>query len=103
MVKPISPDEALTGRVVPEPVLLAVNQILREQYTGVALKVQQDDIVKLAMKLAKEAGNARFDPFKDGGMDFEPVYRQAGWDVEYDKPRYTEGYPATFTFSRRSR
>jgi hypothetical protein len=32
-------------------------------------------------------------------LDIEPIYREAGWIVEYDKPAYCENYDANFTFT----
>ncbi len=41
--------------------------------------------------------------FEKGWLDVEPIFKKAGWDVEYDKPGYNESYPATFKFSRKKK
>lgn len=36
-------------------------------------------------------------------LDFETVYRSAGWDVHFSKPAYNESGDAVFTFKPRRR
>ena len=31
----------------------------------------------------------------------EPLYREKGWNVEYDKPGYNEFYKARFIFKKK--
>ena len=34
-------------------------------------------------------------------LDVEPLYRKAGWQVEYDKHAYCENYEPFFIFSKK--
>jgi len=40
--------------------------------------------------------------FENGWLDVEPIYREVGWNVEYDKPGYNETYEASFKFTRKN-
>ncbi len=44
--------------------------------------------------------DARAVVFAKGWLEVEDIYRKAGWKVKYDKPAYSENYPATFKFER---
>ena len=39
--------------------------------------------------------------YDQGWLDFEPLYREVGWNVEYDKPAYYEHYDAYFKFTKK--
>ena len=41
----------------------------------------------------------RADVFSNHWLDVEDIYREQGWNVEYDKPTYNETYDAYFVFS----
>jgi len=41
------------------------------------------------------------DIFEKNFLDFESVFRNVGWSVEYDKPGYCESYDAFFTFKKK--
>ena len=37
-------------------------------------------------------------------MDIEPVFEQAGWKVDFDRPGYNEGpYDAYFQFTKKKK
>ena len=57
----------------------------------------QDSLIDYCLKYAPK-DVTRSTLFDNNWLDIEPIYRRAGWVVEYDKPAYCEDYPATFTF-----
>lgn len=100
-VRPISPEE-LDSRehLIPEQVIAAVNTLLAKNYdqkTGKA-QLRQSDIVFLAVSL----GLKSTDIFNNCWLNFEDLYRRAGWVVKYDKPGYNESYEPVFYFERSS-
>lgn len=107
MAQPMSPDEALKakGFSIPEPIIAAVNELLvaaiRPNVTTIILK--QKDILALAIRKFKEADMSVTEGqiYKEGWMDFEPIFEKVGWKVSYDKPGYCESYEAFFEFSKK--
>ena len=41
--------------------------------------------------------------YENHWLDIEEVYRDAGWDVKYDRPGYNESYEANFEFRMKKR
>lgn len=106
MVKALSPSEVLGQKVssIPDEIIEAMNQLLVEELSlqGTAT-ILQKDLVGRARRLMAESGSvhANVDFYAKNWLDIEPVFRAAGWKVEYDKPAYCENYEAHFTFSKR--
>ena len=106
-VKPLSPDEVLGKKQVsiPDEMLEAVNELIVKKWHGNEATFRQDDLV--ALYLAKIGENdiqkSRDKLYENHWLDFEDIYRKAGWSVDYDKPAYNESYPATFTFKKKKK
>jgi len=100
MTKPLSPDEVYDNPDVPDFVIEAVNKLLKQQFRNGSCTLKQDEITDEIIKIAPE-GVTKTELYKKHYMDFEIVYRNAGWKVEYDKPAFNESYEAKFTFSRK--
>ena len=100
-MKPIIPIEVLKKREeeIPDVVIEAINNLLVEEYrigsTSIVLK--QDDIVDI---LVESYGLDKNEIFDKGWLDFEPLFIDAGWEVEFDKPSWRETHPSTFKFTR---
>jgi hypothetical protein len=97
MTKPITPDEAESGKHIPDEVFEAFNELIAE---GDGDVLQKDVVLRI---LAKIPDTTREQIFKKGWLNVEPAYRKAGWKVTYDKPGYCETYEANFTFRRKKR
>jgi hypothetical protein len=102
-VKPITPQEALELKqnvIIPDVVFEAFNELIATEFDGSHASIRQDDVVNLILKKMSAAGiddpqvNYRW-------LDIEPLYRKAGWQVEYDKPGYNEEGPALFKFTKK--
>ena len=99
----ISPLEASTRKdtEIPEFVLQIVNKLLTEHINDRSpIRITQDEIVERILATRTSLNDfSRQDVFDRHWLDFEGVYRKAGWKVEYDKPGYCDTYPATFIFT----
>ena len=95
-VRPITPKEASAGGNIPDVVLETVNDYLKARGSMDRIVLTQNEL----LTLLEGKGVNRREAFEKGWLNFEEVYRAAGWDVEYDKPGYNESSSAFFTFSR---
>lgn len=103
-VMPITPDKAVNNwsKKIPDEVIKVVNELLSEKcYNGFySVTILQDEIVD---RLVKDGRFIRNELYENHWLDFEPIYREAGWDVKYDKPGFNETYKANFTFKRKTK
>ncbi len=86
------------GTAIPEAVIEAVNELL-------IANMDSDMDCTLKRGEVERAIKARMG-VKEVDMkwlDFEPVFRRAGWKVEYDRPGYNESYEGYWKFSQRRR
>jgi hypothetical protein len=99
VVLPITPQEILDDlpNIIPSFVFEAVNNLLKKKFRGDSVDIIQDDIMDEIDRLQNTY--SRQEIFDNKWMDFEKVYRDNGWKVEYDKPGYNENYRAYFRFS----
>lgn len=95
-MKPFSPEDCRKNKatVIPEWVINAFNELLTKRYTGThEITIKQSEIVNQYLGQEEQ-------PFDYAWLNVEEMYREAGWEVEYDKPGYCESYEAYFTFRR---
>lgn len=99
MTEPLRPGDVATAKAVgmPDFVIEAVNHLI-STLTGKSFSILQSDVVDEILRRAPK-GTTRADVFDKHWLDFEPIYRAAGWRVTYDKPGYCEGYEPKFDFS----
>lgn len=95
-VRPIAPEEVLAAKLehFPPEVIDTVNRLIERNLQYGQARILQKDIVNALT----EGGMNRVDIFKNHWLDFEDIYRDAGWAVGYDKPGYNETYDAFFEF-----
>ena len=110
--KPITPAEALgkSGENIPDFVIEAFDELITEGIRGsTSVTITQDEAVeriisKMPARIADNLGHSRRDEiFEKNWLDVEELYREQGWEVQYDKPAYNESYAPTFTFSSKAR
>lgn len=101
MTKPLTPSEAKKrlGEAIPEGVIEAVNELLLKELRSDSLYAtlligEVCTAIRAKMQVTK---------IPDFWLDFEPVFRRAGWKVEYDRPGYNESYEGNWKFSKRRR
>ena len=97
-VKPISPKDVTDNldKIIPESIIEAVNNLIKKEFRGNEVTILQTDIIKEARRIDKDLTEKKI--FDNKWIDFEPIFRKAGWIVEYNSPGYCESYPETFTF-----
>lgn len=95
-IKPITPAEVVDAKAesIPDEVFAAFNKCIAANWDGHQSTIKQSDVVTLI----KQGNPGLLLDYRC--LDVEPIYRKAGWIVEYDKPGYNESYPATFTFKK---
>jgi len=100
IICPITPSEVVQEQLrdLPDAVIEVFNQLITQDYDegDGAATVKQDDVVALLVT----KGFERRDIFDRGWLNIEKVYRSAGWKVTFDKPGFSESYPATYEFKR---
>lgn len=95
---PLSPDDiAKAAAPIPDFVIAAVNRCLTRQCRGGRAVLQQAEVIREILEANPEV--TRSDLFDKRWLDFEPAFRAAGWDVEYDRPSYCETYEPAWRFS----
>ena len=98
MIEPIKPSEI--KQIIPEWVIKGANECIQKHYHNLHKESHftQDALIDYILKYKPNEGIDRNTLFNNHWLDIEPIYRIAGWEVEYDKPAYCEDYPANFTF-----
>lgn len=97
MVEPISPSDV--KKFIPDFIIETVNKLIVEKWDGDEAVILQDDIMDIVSSNDPDNDKpSRQEVFDKGWLDFEPLYRERGWSVEYDKPGFNESYKAKFIF-----
>jgi hypothetical protein len=96
MTKPITPREAkkLAGGI-PDEVLEVVNDFIAKN-GGRPITIIEKELVRAIVTRHPSITSAML--YERHWLDFEAIYRGAGWKVEYDKPGYNETYEASWSF-----
>ena len=98
--KPLAPDEVGATPTHHPTIIKIVNQLLKQRFDGKQAVIPQSDIVAAFLK--EEPNYTRQQVFDEKLLDFEFLFKNVGWKVEYDKPGWNETpYPAVFRFTRR--
>lgn len=97
-IGPIKPSdiEQKKTELLPDEVFEAFNELIAENWRGSYATFALDEVkTRVRKKMGKRGGSEK------GWYDVEPIYRKAGWKVDFDAPGYNESYPSTFTFSKK--
>jgi hypothetical protein len=99
-IKPISPKEVQIEKLnnIPEKMIEVVNSLIVKKFSGYSATILEKDIVAA---FSKETGITSKEIYDNHYLDFEDLFRKAGWVVEYDKPGYNETYSANYTFKKK--
>jgi hypothetical protein len=98
-MKPIRPSQVQERKVeIPDVVIECVNKMIQSEWSGFQSKIYQKDLVN---KIIESSVFTREEIFAKHYLDFEYLYKKAGWKVVYDKPAYNEDYEAYFVFSKK--
>ena len=98
MSRPIRPEEVVcTG--IPDNVIEAFNELIQENIRGKQAVILQEEVIKrILSRYYDEPLVTRETIYANDWLDVEDLFRDAGWQVVYDKPSLYDSYPATFTF-----
>ena len=81
-INPISPNEI--NIELPDFVVQAVNNLLKEKYRGGEVTLTAKEIITEGKKIGGDA--AMVDWYEKKYMDFEEVFEVVGWTVSYHSP-----------------
>ena len=97
MIEPIRPHEIEPAKAAafPDEVVTCWNRLLVSKWDGRKAHIPQKEAVAALMEATKLP---RADIFEKRFLDIEPMFREAGWRVYYDKPAYFEEYDPFFVF-----
>lgn len=100
-VAPISPEMVIKEhqKSIPDSIINAFNKLIVKNYSPISKKatVRQDDVLNM---VCGEDTFSRRTVFDNHWLDVEEIYREKGWDVDYDSPSYgEESFKAYFTFT----
>jgi hypothetical protein len=97
-ILPITPAQAKNTEsdFIPDWIIGVFNTMISAKYSNGESSFKRDEIID-AIQLVDRSLH-RQDIFDRKWLDVEPVFRRAGWKVEYDQPAYNESYEPTYTF-----
>jgi len=98
----ISPEDIDTNMedIIPKYVTDAVNTLIKKNYRGSSFIIKQKEIIAEIQKKKQVTPEYLFE---NKYLDFEDIYRNKGWKVDYDKPGYSENYDAFFKFTPKNK
>jgi hypothetical protein len=107
-VLPIKPEDITELKLnqIPDEIINAVNELIVEKWDGSRATIKQDEIINRYLSAIISGYNEedfqikRHEIFDKHYMDFEEIYRNAGWKVEYGRPAYNESYEPFFIFKK---
>ena len=100
MAKVYSPEDVLKKRVetIPDYVIDAFNDLLTENYHEDETIIEQEDVIRKIWEYSTDDELTRKTIFKKHYLDIENLYRNNGWEVEYEKPAFDERFDPYFIF-----
>ena len=108
MTKPITPDQVQSEKdlTIPDEIIKVFNHLIVKNWDGRCSIVYQDELLEVVEEAFDANGKGITRQmmqmiFDNRWLDVEPLFKEAGWNVEYDKPAYCESYPATFKFTKK--
>jgi hypothetical protein len=100
-MKPITPKEALKRRAEafpPKVIEIFSNLIIKNLRDGDAYVTQDEALAAISAEMDVPEQQV----IDKGWLDIEPLFEEAGWEVDYEKPGYNETGSAYFIFSPKS-
>ena len=102
-IKPITIDEVEKQFVeaIPDIIIKVVNNLIVKHWEPLNHKavIKQDEILDEIIVLDETLTHSKV--FNNHWLDIEPIYREIGWKVDYNKPPYYETWDAYFEFSKK--
>lgn len=98
-IKPSDVDKSVAS--IPSSIIGCVNEMIKTKWDGRQAKILQKDLLKEVLKKDRKLTSQGI--FDKHLFDFEPLFKKAGWLVDYDKPAYNEDYEAYFVFRKKTK
>ena len=100
MMKVYTPEDVLKKRVgtIPDYVIDAFNDLLTENYQEDETIIEQEDVIRKILEYSTDDELTRETIFKKHYLDIENLYRNNGWEVDYEKPAFDELFEPFFIF-----
>lgn len=100
VVKPITPEEVSAQKMLkmPPAVIEAFNELISENYRNGRATIKLDDAYDRVGSMGVNVNDAE----RFGWMDVEPIYRDAGWNVTFEKSGFNEPGPSFYVFRKPS-
>lgn len=100
-VQAITPSEVDQAKAdaLPDFVLEIFNNLIVLNWNGHSARITKTEAVDALLAAAPD-GTTTIDM---NWLDVEPIYRKAGWEVNYDKPGYNETYEGSYTFKKKGK
>ncbi len=100
MIEPIRPSDV--NITIPDFVIVIVNEFIKKEWDGEEARILQKDIVnEIVARYPGMEDITSQTIYRSHWLDFEGLYREAGWKVEYDKPAFNEFYEPFFVFKKK--
>lgn len=100
MIEPIRPSDV--NITIPDFVIVIVNEFIKKEWDGEEARILQKDIVnEIVARYTGMEDITSQTIYRNHWLDFEGLYREAGWKVEYDKPAFNEFYEPIFVFKKK--
>ncbi len=101
-IKPISPDEIIESlkTKIPSAVIESVNALLSENYKGIPITLEKEDIVNHILATSPIIEQQIYD---NNWLDFEKIYRDEGWNVKFCSPGVIDTFKSYFLFSKKDK
>lgn len=105
IVNAITPQEIKrgVGLNIPNFVVKAVNKLLAKECGGInttRVTLKKDDVVnEIISSMSGSITLTKEEVINNKWLNFEALYKEAGWNVSFDKPGIGENFDAHFVFS----
>lgn len=101
-VKPITPKEVKENKInsiYPE-IIQAVNNLISKKFDGHSATIKKHEVISAYCKLkgVDNTEKVRGELYENHQLDFEDIFRKAGWEVKYESPDRDESFDEYFSF-----
>ena len=93
---PITPEEVIPKRknLIPNEVFEVFDDLIVKNFSGTRAMVMQDVVVGIL----EDRGFSRQQLYDNHYLDVEPYYREAGWQVTYNKKCIGDSFDSHYIF-----